>query len=92
MIIHHSVTGEPLVFEINFETGEVSGAGADAIMFFIERDGGIASFPQQFALPAPDPLHSERDLARMLASRGYVIPDEWMEHLPEIESEEGIIY
>ena len=64
-------TGERLSFEVDLEAGEVTGSDAELVRRWLVDWGGVAILYGTQPVEAPDPVHSLRDLAVMLANYGY---------------------
>ncbi len=85
---------QPLVFDWDAETGEVSGPSAAAILEV--ASWGVVSahpYPCEWAL-SPEPTKSLADMAVIVGHR-HVLPDDLARHYPVIadeSEEEGVVY
>jgi hypothetical protein len=53
-----------MVFDVDFETGVVSGRDADLVNFWLDDHGGRPlRMPWLQSYPCPDPRHDPRDMA-----------------------------
>ena len=95
MRIENKQIGEVLNFEYDPAAGNITGDDAKRIRSIIRFSQGQAVLPGSGpVLAAPDPEHSPRSLALILASFDYELPKELSKHLPPFDEEmdEGAIF
>lgn len=83
MIVTDPQGGSPLHFWHDAATRSVTGPSAARIRATAARWSGVGVIHGMQPVAAPDPLGSDRDMAVMLASLGYVLPESLRRLLPK---------
>lgn len=90
-----SEDGRQVDITVNYDQGVITGPGAQEIRRIIAASNGIAFYPPVGpSIPAPSPLTSPKDMAHLLQSAGYVIPEDLASQAPlgpEFEIPEGAV-
>lgn len=83
MRIVNQQTDEDLEFEYQPDSGLIAGPDAGRIRSLIQLAGENVSLPGNWpAISVPSPEKTPRSLALILASFGYLLPEELAQHLP----------
>jgi len=81
-------TGDHLDFDVDYGSGEITGADSERVKLIIQLSNGVASLPGNWPeMDAPDPLHNEASMALILAAEGYFLPQSMADLLPDLESD-----
>jgi hypothetical protein len=77
--------GERLEFDLDAEAGALSGVDAERVEAMVQRWPGVGYLYGTQAVAAADPLNSAADMAVVLASSGWTLPESLAALLPVAE-------